>query len=529
MKTLTVLIILLIASIPARAQIRFQHLMGGAAYEDVQEVIQTPDHGFIMCGTTESFGAGQSDILVIKTDQAGMVQWSNTYGSSGNDYSVAVRIAPAGGYVIAGYSYGLSADTLTDDFLLLNIDTAGNVNWVKTYGGVDNDESHALAVMADSGFVIAGTTSSFGGVSGQAGYVVRTDAAGNKLWSKAIAQNSDQQLFSVDATADGGCIVAGYTYVSSFRLFDVFIAKISASGVKQWVRSYGGNNSEQAFSIRLASTGGYVVSGYTSSFGTGQEDAFILRIDDTGNVSWFNTYGTAASERSRSVIWNSAGIVISGHAQVGANLFDNNFLLQTDTAGIVLWSRTYGPTSNVSLPYSASECSDGGFITGGLTGGFGALQNDIYLIKTNDLGGSGCNQASPQLFASGFLPSDSSGGTFTNGGTENTVTINQSQALLTTHINCNSTISGTEERGYGSISVTPNPATDFIRIGLNDSRQTESGLSIIDLQGNILYKAEYPAIMREMIIPVTAFTNGLYILKLVTGNGVHTRKMIISR
>jgi|GEM_PF-922970 len=528
-KTLLILICIAVAENLA-AQIKFQHLYGGPGYDDIQEVIQTPDQGFIMCGTTESFGAGQTDILVIKTDDAGIVQWSKAYGSTGNDFGVGIKKDPAGGYVVAGYTYGLSQDTLTDDFLLFRINSSGVVAWSKTYGGAANDEAHALAVMPDSGFVIAGTTSSFGGVTSQAGYVVRTDANGTMLWAKAITQNSDQQLFAVDVTNDGGCVVTGYTYVSSFRLFDIFAARLDASGNKQWIRNYGGSNSEQGFSVKQSLTGGFVIAGYTASFGTGQDDAFILRTQENGDVTWFNTYGTTDAERARTVLWGTGdGILISGQAKVQSPVgsIDNDFLLRTDTTGNVLWSKTYGPSVNVAVSWSSALCDDGGYVLGGLTGGFGAVQNDAYLIKTNDLGGSGCNQASPQLFSTVFTPSDSSDGTFTNGGTEAAVVIIKTNAPVTTGIECNSTGVGIGEHDAAlPFLLFPNPAAESAQIVWNETG-VEATISLTDMQGKTVFERT-GQVTPGMRTDLKNLQQGIYFLRVVTGHRNFAAKLVVT-
>jgi hypothetical protein len=527
------IIILFLLNNSLRAQVRFQHVYGGSGYEDVQEVIETPDGGYITCGTTESFGAGQSDIFVVKTDDAGVVQWSKAYGSPGNEFGAAIKKAPAGGYIIAGYTYGLSTDTLTDDFLLIKINSAGTVQWSKTYGGPDNDEAHALTVMPDSGFVIAGTTASFGGATNQSGFVVRTDKDGNKLWSKAVTQNSDQQLFAVDATDDGGCIVAGYTYVTSLTLFDVFVAKLAANGTKQWIRSYGGFSSEQAYSVKQSLSGGYVVAGYTASFGTGQDDAFIMRLSNNGSLTWFNAYGTNESERARTVLWGTNdGIIIGGQAKVSSPVgpIDNNFLLKTDTSGTVLWAKTYGPSVNISLAYSTALCSDGGFVMGGLTGGFGAQQNDIYLVKTNDLGGSGCNQVNWQLFSSAGTPADTAGGTLTTGGIENTVTAVKTNTIIHTFIQCNSTGLGiSENTGETKNMFYPNPANNEINIITNAALTGNIKIQISDPEGKLMLSETFEDFKDKIKLPVNHFPAGIYFVNMTSGKMQTLQKLIIQR
>lgn len=516
----------------SQAQIKFQHIIGGSGYDDAQEIIQVSG-GYVMCGTTEGFGAGQSDILVIRTNDSGVVQWSKAYGSAGNDFGVGIKKAPGGGFIIAGYTYGLSTDTLTNDFLLIKINGTGNVEWAKTYGGPANDEAHAIAVMPDSGFVIAGTTSSYGGAANQSGYVVRTDKDGVKLWSKAITQNSDQQLFAIEATDDGGCVVAGYTYVSTLRLFDILVSRLNPNGSNQWTKSYGGNNTEQAFSVKQSLTGGFIVSGYTSSFGNGQDDAFILRLNESGNSSWFSTYGSASAERGKTVLWGTGdGILIGGYAKISSAVgpIDNNFLLKADTSGNVVWSKTYGPSINVSVAYTTALCDDGGYVMSGLTGGFGAQQNDVYTVKVNTIGGSGCSQGGSPLFSSFFSPSDSSGAIFTNGGVENTVAVTKTNAAVSTIIECNSTGLGmAESKESEKITIFPNPAIETISIFSANVIAGATLIQIQDVSGKVIYENKFDGIRGKISFPVSQFDNGFYQLKLISKTTIYSGKFVIQK
>ena len=533
MKKSILIAYLFLSGLLVSAQIKFQHLYGGPAYDDAQDILQTGDGGFMLCGTTESFGAGQSDIWVVKTDNAGLVQWSKAYGSSGLEYGAAIKKDPSGGFIIAGTTFGLSADTLTDDFLLVKINSSGNVLWSKTYGGPANDEAHALTVMPDSGFAIAGTTASFGTAASQSGYVVRTDKNGTLLWSKAISQNSDQQLFAIEATDDGGCIVAGYTYVSTLQLFDILLAKLNANGSKQWVHRYGGSNSEQAYAITKASTGGYVVSGYTSSFGTGQEDACILRVDDGGDFLWFNTYGTAESERARSIYWKpTEGLFISGQAKVNSpsGYVDHNFLLRADTDGVVNWAKTFGPTLNISLSYAATRCSDGGYAMAGLTGGFGAQLNDVYLVKTNDAGGSGCNQTNAQLFSSLFTPTDSADGSFSNGGVENTVAAIRTNTQAGVIIQCNSTGVGLDEKETVSdLILAPNPSAGQIRLQDEQGFRPGDLITITDPLGKIVQVETISSSCNQVQFSADQLAGGCYMIRVNQPNTTRCKKLLIRK
>jgi len=148
----------------------------GTGNDIVNSVQQTMDKGFIIGGYTTSFGAGEYDIWLIKTDSVGTLQWSKTYGGSKNDYSYSVKQTNDGGYIIAGNTYSFS-DTVNGDAYLIKTDGNGNMQWSKTYGGFGIDKAKSVQQTTNGGYIINGSTNSFG--SSSRIYLIKTDAYGN--------------------------------------------------------------------------------------------------------------------------------------------------------------------------------------------------------------------------------------------------------------------------------------------------------------------------------------------------------------
>jgi ribosomal protein S11 len=169
------------------------------------------------------------------------------------------------------------------DIFLLKTDANGNIIWAKTYGGTGYDEAYSVQQTSDGGYIVAGYTRSFG-----AGYddvfLVKTDASGNIIWAKTYGGTGYDKARSVQQTSDGGYIVAGYTRSFGAGNYDFFLIKTDANGNIQWAKTYGGTDIDWASSVQQTSDGGYIVAGRTNSFGADSVDIFLVKTDANGNI-----------------------------------------------------------------------------------------------------------------------------------------------------------------------------------------------------------------------------------------------------
>jgi hypothetical protein len=235
---------------------------------------------------------------------------------------------------------------------------------------------------------VAGFTDSFG-----AGwydiFLIKTDANGNIQWAKAYGGTYWDSAYSVQQTSDGGYIVAGSTIPFILGYSDIFLIKTDANGNIIWAKTYGETYPDEAYSVQQTSDGGYIVAGFTYSFGAGGSDAFLIKTDANGNIQWAKTYGGTRTDGAYSVQQTSDGgyIVAGATWSFGAGGFDI-FLIKTDANGNVQWAKTYGGT-NWDSAYSVQQTSDGGYIVAGMTWSFGAGGSDAFLIKTDAYGNIG--------------------------------------------------------------------------------------------------------------------------------------------
>lgn len=315
-------------------------------------VQQTRDGGYVIGGSTLSFGVGNGDVWVLKLDETGNILWQKTFGGTGFDYATSVQQTRDGGYVVSAGTTSFGGGE--DDWWLLKLDPSGNVIWQKTFGGIGFDFLQSVQVTRDGGYVISGSTGSFG--RGTDAWLLKLDSSGAIRWQKILGGSNFDQIIALRQTADGGYVSAGSTYSFGEGDSDVWIFKLSASGNVQWQKSMGGKKFDKAVSIEQVRDGGYVVAGRTDSFGAGDSDAWLLKLDGSGNVRWQKTFGGRGPEEAISVHQTIDG----GFILADWNFTDTIFLLKLNAEGNIRWRKTLPGTVD-----SMQLTSDGGYILAG--------------------------------------------------------------------------------------------------------------------------------------------------------------------
>ena len=340
-----------------------------------------------MVGYTSSFGLGSAfypDVYLIKTDANGDTLWTKTYGGSYGDEGYSVQQTTDGGYIIVGrtFSFGLGTST-SPDVYLIKTDMNGDTLWTKTYGGTNHDRGNFVQQTVDGGYIITGITVSFG-TGGENVYLIRTNATGDTLWTKTYGGTDTQQTntdrgHSVEQTSDGGFIITGS---ATFGERGAYLIKTDSNGDTLWTKSYGGIGVDDGSSVKQTADGGYIIMGFTVNFGAGGRDVYLIKTDANGDTLWTKTYGGTGDDE----------------------------------------------TSNL---LEAQQTVDGGYIITGRTNSFGAGNYDVYLIKTDANGNSGCNELSTATIVSNTSMQIGFGATIGSGAiVNNTATIISSAATI---------------------------------------------------------------------------------------------------
>jgi hypothetical protein len=498
----------------AYAQVRFAKTYGGTINDWAYSVQQTSDGGYILVGGTASFGAGLGDIFLIKTDANGDVQWAKTYGGTDWDEASSVQQTSDGGYIVAGPTYYFVAGNY--DIFLIKTDANGNIIWAKTYGGASDDWAYSVQQTSDGGYIVAGWTTSFGAGGGDI-FLIKTDANGNVQWARTYGGTSSDWALSVQQTSDGGYIVAGLTISFGVDSSDFFLIKTDANGNVSWAKTYGGTNWDLARSVQQTSDGGYIVAGWTTSFGAGYFDIFLIKTDANGNVSWAKTYGGSGDDRAYSVQQTSdGGYIVAGETwSFGAGGLDI-FLIKTDANGNIIWAKTYGGT-NWDQAYSVQQTSDGGYIVAGQTGSFGAGWYDIFLIKTDANGNIGsCSivqNASPTVTEPSPTVNTLSPSVSSLSPTVNSVSPTVTSPTLTISVPCFSNISESCQIASGIITQ--------YKGGIKVSGSREFEVKVYNVSGVMVKSARGK---NEVKLELS---RGVYFVEVVSGGKVMREKVVI--
>ena len=280
---LCVLTIFLLNTAFAQPDTLWTKTFGGSRNDGGSSVQQTSDGGYIITGSTSSYGAGSADVWLIKTDASGDTIWTKIFGGSDSNYGYSVQQTSDGGYIITGVTY--SYDAGRGDVWLIKTDAIGDTIWTKTFGGSDSDYGNSVQQTSDGGYIITGYTYYYGAGSGDVWlstdvWLIKTDASGDTIWTKTFGGSGTDKGNSVQQTSDGGYIITGSTYSYSARDKDIWLIKTDAIGDTIWTKTFGGSERDFGNSVQQTSDGGYIITGstgYTSSYG-GNYDVWLVKV-----------------------------------------------------------------------------------------------------------------------------------------------------------------------------------------------------------------------------------------------------------
>jgi len=315
---------------------------GGSDNDRIYSFEETRANGVVMAGHTLSNNWDVSgnhedyDAWVVKLDSTGAIQWQKCFGGSGWEEAKSIKHTEDGGYVFTGFATSVDGDLTINhgsfDLWVVKLDSLGNIEWQRTYGGSGEDLGYSISPTVDGGYIVSGETQSNNGdVTGFHGtldcWVLKLNFEGKIEWQKAIGGVAIDRTVEVQQTMDEGFIVLGEAYSNggdvsgNHGLRDFWVVKLTSAGEILWQKAIGGSNEDYAGSIIQTDDGKYVITGETQSNdgdvngNDGGADIWVVKIKEGGEIEWEKTFGGTMAEAGISIQQTEeGGFIVAGYA-----------------------------------------------------------------------------------------------------------------------------------------------------------------------------------------------------------------------
>ena len=497
-------------SIPCFSQTQFARAIGGANYDCAYSIIQTVDSGYAIAGVTKSYaGLGVYHPFIIKLDKEFEIEWSKVVTSKVVSCHSIVQTIDSG-FIICG----LRKDYPFKYSFILKLNKLGDFEWEKWISGIFSN----IFPTNDAGFIAIGTD--VGDI-----FIVKLNCRGSVEWAKTVWGSSSDSGQSVFQTSDGGFIFTGYTN-SSGTDGDTIVTKIDSIGLVEWTKIIGGTSNEEGYYVIQTIDNGFIIIGYTYSFGAGRRDLFIIRLDSSGSLQWAKSVGGTREDYGISLAkLNDSDFVSVGYVTgYGAGMSDL-LILKFDLTGTIEWIRAAGG-GGYDFGRSITISSDRGIVVAGNTYSFGAGSSDIFLLKF-DINGNNCISTSIRPTVTNVTPTIRSitprvRNVAPDIMSESTTIINftPNDTLICQSNNVSEKIIKPKET---NITIIPNPFNSKCTIICPNVVK----VMIYDLHGNIVFHKNNINEKEITWQPVESLPSGLYFVSATTSYGTNIYKRII--
>ena len=385
----------------AQHTIQWQRTLGGSLYDEVQDIISVADGNYLVLGVTASsnydiFGYhGGYDIFVAKFGPAGNTIWKKTFGGTDVETPGTILSTEDGGCIVAGITRSDNYDVVgfhggLSDGWMFKLNSSGNMEWQKVFGGIGMEELNCMIVTSDGGYLLTGaSTIPDGDVTENLGgldfWVIKTDDKGEIVWQHSYGGSNEDIAYHASETSDGGYIVVGNTFSNDGYVtnnkgnVDIWVMKINADGIFEWGTALGGEYAELGRFVH-ETEGGYIAGGLTGTKnngdvvgGHGLYDMWVVKIDLSGNLVWqLPIGGTELDKTSQMELLADGSCILIGETRSNDGDFSNNdggadfALVKISPDGELVWQQTFGGTKPDS-GYAIERTPDNGYIIGGHT------------------------------------------------------------------------------------------------------------------------------------------------------------------
>ena len=343
--------------------------------EKVYSVCHTTDNYYIMAGYTNSFGAGNNDVLVIKLHPYLYFDWAKAFGGENNDYAYSIQQTTYGEYIVAGKTNSFGANDY--NILVINLSSTGSINWSKTINRLGDDVAYSIKQTISNDYIIAGCSSLD---TNSEVFVIKLNYNGDLIWAKTFGDLGNDEAYSIEETNDG-YIVVGRTNSFSSN-YDVLVIKLSHNGNLLWAKTFGLEGNDEAYSIQKTNDGGYIVVGRTNSFGP-DYDVLVIKLDNNGNLLWAKIFDGLGGDDEGYSIQNTTGYeyVVVGKTHYFDTGYDV-FAMKLDNMGNLVGTKIFNYSQNEqAYSISTQDMLEYGYMIVGFTT---MNTEDVLFIKTYD-------------------------------------------------------------------------------------------------------------------------------------------------
>jgi len=383
----------------------WEKTFGSTGNETAHDVQHTPDGGFILVGSSDSYGNnGRKDVLIVKTDLDGEVLWSNTdFGITvADDVGYSIRQTPDGGYII-GANQMIYEGSMP---YMIRTDAFGNELWRAPFISPDTIQGRAVTLTPDGGFAQVGftqhhTTDRYGNsIIEEDVFIYKADSNGYIQWSTSHGGPQPDRALDIHAVADGSLYILGTSYSFGANNSDsqIYLLKTNSTGQEIWTLTYGQEFANQGHAFAPTTDGGFIITGWTNELKASGDDAFLLKVNASGAQQWMKVFEIDGPQQGLDVSETAeGGYLLTGQDQSDEFSDRNVLVIKTDAQGNEQWTRNFGGTlGDVAL---ASWAGTDGFAAAGFTLSHGAGNSDAYLIRMDTLGNSLSSLLTGNVFA----------------------------------------------------------------------------------------------------------------------------------
>lgn len=369
----------------ANAQTTFHKALGRAMSDEAADMVRTADGSLVVAGRTVHPVTLDQNILLVKFTESGDTVWTRSIGADGvNEDAVSVRETDDGGLILCGTQEIIAV--APGNILLVRTNDLGQPIWSKTFGGATIETGKGAEETSDGGFIVLGSTSDLSVPAKMC--LIKTDAAGDTTWTRILGTTPNRYDFaeSIVETTDGGYLITGGGYQSGV-FQGTYLIRTDPFGAVLWAKSATGMPS----GIRVVETvgGGSIVLGIVPA---NSIDLHAIRFDALGDTLWSRSYGGSSFEEAEAVIQTSdEGFLFAGATRSFSAGLTDAYFVRTDAAGNIVWTRAFGQSQHDRF-YAVQELPDHSFAAVGHTTSFGSGQSDVFLVRADSAGATGCDE-----------------------------------------------------------------------------------------------------------------------------------------